>query len=131
MSVLKRTIFFVLAGILVLAQGLQAEVGKYRQEGLYEEDNPATKLGRGITNVILSPGEYVVQTAKFMGTNDPVTAYGAGFAMGTWKMLERIGGGLYEIVTFPFPFPKKKYRPLMDPPTTAAALQDSEILQTN
>lgn len=130
MNVFKRTFFFVLAGVLMLAQGLHAEVSHYAEEGLYVEDNPATKLGRGITNVVLSPGEYVVQTAKLMGTNDPLTAYFGGFVQGTCKMVERIGGGLYEIVTFPIPLPKK-YRPLMDPPTTAAALQDSGVLKAN
>ncbi|MFH1799898.1 MAG: exosortase system-associated protein, TIGR04073 family [Candidatus Omnitrophota bacterium] len=130
MSALKKTIFFVLAGFFMLAQGLYAEEGLYAQEGLYVEDNPASKLGRGITNVVLSPGEYVVQTAKLMETHDPLTAYFGGVLQGTCKMVERIGGGIYEIVTFPVPIPKK-YRPLMDPPTTAAALQDSGLLKAN
>lgn len=130
MSIYKRIIFFVLVGSFVLAQGLHAEEGLYAQEGLYVEDNPASKLGRGITNVVLSPGEYFVQTAKLMETHDPLTAYFGGVLQGTCKMVERIGGGIYEIVTFPVPIPKK-YRPLMDPPTTAAALQDSGILKAN
>lgn len=130
MSIFKRAMLFLLAGFLVLAQGLHAEEGSYVQEGLYVEDNPASKLGRGIANVVLSPGEYVVQTAKLMETHDPVTAYFGGFLQGTCKMVERIGGGIYEIATFPIPIPKK-YRPLMDPPTTAAALEDSGILKAN
>lgn len=124
MSILKKTVFFLLAGILTLAQGLHAE------ESLYEEDNPASKLGRGIVNVVSSPGEYVVQTAKLMETHDPLTAYCGGIFQGTVRMLERIGGGVYEIATFPIPFPKK-YKPLMDPPTTAAALEDSGALQVH
>lgn len=124
MGISKKTIFFVLAGLLVLAQGLHAG------EPPYVEDNPASKLGRGITNVIFSPGEYIVQTAKLMETHDPVTAYFGGVAQGTYRMLERIGGGIYEIVTFPIPVPKK-YKPLMDPPTTIAAIQDSGILKAN
>jgi len=129
-SISKKVIFFFLAGFFVLAQGLHAEEGLYAQEGLYVEDNPASKLGRGITNVVLSPGEYVVQTAKLMEVHDPLTAYFGGVLQGTCKMIERIGGGIYEIATFPVPIPKK-YRPLMDPPTTAAALQDSGILKAN
>jgi putative exosortase-associated protein (TIGR04073 family) len=65
-----------------------------------------------------------------METHDPLTAYCGGFFQGTWRMFERIGGGLYEIVTFPIPAPKK-YRPLMDPPTTVAAIQDTGILHAN
>jgi putative exosortase-associated protein (TIGR04073 family) len=125
-----KTAFFTLAGFFMLAQGLYAEEGLYAQEGLYVEDNPASKLGRGITNVVLSPGEYVVQTAKLMETHDPLTSYFGGILQGTCKMVERIGGGIYEIATFPVPIPKK-YRPLMDPPTTAAALEDSGILKAN
>ncbi len=119
-----------MAGFFVLAQGLHAEGSKYTQEGLYVEDNPASKLGRGFANVVLSPAEYVVQTAKLMQSHDPLTAYFGGIFQGTCKMVERIGGGIYEIVTFPVPIPKK-YRPLMDPPTTAAALQDSGMLRAN
>ena len=129
-SIFKKTTFFVLACFFVLAQGLQAEEGINAQQGLYVEDNPASKLGRGITNVILSPGEYFVQTAKLMESHDPLTAYFGGLLQGTCKMVERIGGGIYEIATFPIPIPKK-YRPLMDPPTTAAALQDSGMLKAN
>jgi putative exosortase-associated protein (TIGR04073 family) len=129
-SIFKKTIFFILAGFFVLAQGLHAEGSKYTQEGLYVEDNPASKLGRGFANVVLSPAEYVVQTAKLMQSHDPLTAYFGGIFQGTCKMVERIGGGIYEIVTFPVPIPKK-YRPLMDPPTTAAALQDSGMLRAN
>jgi putative exosortase-associated protein (TIGR04073 family) len=124
MNILKKAAFFVLAGFLMLVQGLHAE------EGLYEEDNPASKLGRGIVNVVSSPGEYVVQTAKLMENHDPLTAYCGGIFQGTWRMLERIGGGVYEIATFPIPFPKK-YKPLMDPPTTVVALQDTRVLQAN
>ncbi|MFH1208413.1 MAG: exosortase system-associated protein, TIGR04073 family [Candidatus Omnitrophota bacterium] len=114
----------------MLTQGLHAEENEDIQQGLYVEDNPASKLGRGFANVILSPGEYFVQTAKLMQTHDPVTAYFGGILQGTCKMVERIGGGIYEIATFPVPIPKK-YRPLMDPPTTAAALQDSGMLKAN
>ena len=124
MNISKKAVFFVLAGLLVLAQGLHAG------EAFYEDDNPASKLGRGIVNVISSPGEYLLQTQKLMETHDPLTAYFGGVLQGTCKMVERIGGGFYEIVTFPVPFPQK-YKPLMDPPTTVAALQDSGMLQAN
>jgi len=129
-SILKKTSWLVLAGLLALAQGLHAEEGIYAQEGLYREDNPASKLGRGITNVVLSPGEYFIQTQKLMETHDPLTAYFGGVLQGTCKMIERIGGGVYEIATFPVPIPKK-YRPLMDPPTVAQALDDSGMLKAN
>ena len=124
MSILKKSVLFVLAGMLILAQGLRAD------EPPYAEDNPASKLGRGIVNVISSPGEYVLQTKKLMETNDPRTAYFGGILQGTCHMIKRIGGGIYEVVTFPIPIPKK-YKPLMDPPTTFAGIQDSGLLQAN
>lgn len=124
MGISKKAVIFLSAGLLVLAQGLHAK------EPLYAEDNPASKLGRGVTNVVFSPGEYIVQTAKLMENHDPVTAYFGGIFQGTWRMAERIGGGIYEIVTFPIPVPKK-YRPLMDPPTTVEAIQDKQLLKAN
>jgi len=120
----KKVVVFVFVGLLVLAQGLHAK------EPLYTEDNPASKLGRGVTNVVFSPGEYIVQTAKLMENHDPVTAYFGGIFQGAWHMVERIGGGIYEIVTFPVPVPKK-YESLMDPPTTVAALQEKDLLKAN
>lgn len=118
MRILKKKIFFfILANLLVLAPAFGAE------------ENPATKLGRGIVNVIASPCEYVVQTNKLMEKHDPLTAYFAGAFQGTSRMFQRIGGGIYEIVTFPLPLPKK-YEPLMDPPTVVDALDDSGVLDT-
>ena len=96
----------------------------------YEDDNPATKLGRGLTNIITSPGEYVVQTQKLTESHDSFTAYAGGIFQGTAKMLQRIVVGAYEVVTFPVPLPKK-YRPVLDPPTTYAALEDSGLLSPN
>ncbi len=118
MSMPTKTLFFFLIGFSALAHGL------------YAEDNPATKLGRGIVNVVASPGEYAVQTAKLMKDHDPLTAYLGGVFQGTTRMLQRIGAGVYEVVTFPVPLPKK-YKPLMDPPTTVDALQDSRILESH
>ena len=90
---------------------------------LYAEDSAATKFGRGICNVVASPGEYVVQTAKLMKTNDPVTAYFGGIAQGTCWMLGRIGVGIYDLVTFPVPLPKH-YKPIMNPPTVMDGLKE-------
>lgn len=124
MRILNKTALFALAGVFLLAQNLQAD------DVFYVNENPATKFGRGLVNVIASPGEYIVQTAKLMETHDPFTAYFGGILQGTWRMVERIGGGVYELVTFPIPLPRK-YEPLMDPPTTVDALNDSRVFQPN
>jgi len=78
----------------------------------YAADNPGSKLGRGLTNIVASPLEYVVQTAALAKDHDSLTAIFGGLANGTWFMLQRIGVGHYEVVTFPVPVPSH-YGPVL------------------
>jgi len=88
----------------------------------YAKDDPFMKLARGIVNLATSPGEYILQTVTLMKDHDPLTAYCGGFLKGTYRTLERIGVGVYDIVTFPVPVPKG-YRPVIEPPTVMDALE--------
>lgn len=115
MGLLKKSLTFLFFGFFLFGPGLCAG------------DSPASKFGRGLCNVAVSPGEYVVQTAKLMKDHDPVTAYFGGLAQGTCWMLGRIGIGLYELVTFPVPVPQG-YKPVMDPPTVVDSLKSSGVL---
>lgn len=104
MEALKKMLVLFLMGCVFLAQGL------------YAQDDPGIKLGRGLTNIVASPGEYYVQTAKTSCDRDPMTRLFVGFFKGTWVMAERIGVGLYDVLTFPVPFPAG-YQPVIQPPT--------------
>ena len=78
--------------------------------------NPASKLGQGVSNIVLSPIE-LVNGIKIVGASaDPVTGVVGGLLAGTVLLGRRILVGAYEVVTFPIPFPSD-YEPVLDPPT--------------
>lgn len=103
---------FILTGCVIMTQGLYAE-----------GNDPGIKLGRGLTNILASPGEYYVQTARIAADRDPMTRLLAGMAKGTWVMAQRIGVGVYDMLTFVVPYPAD-YRPVMQPPTVVEAIQE-------
>ncbi len=79
-------------------------------------DGPFQKLGRGFTNILTSPLEYVAQTVDLAEDNHYMVAVFGGIFKGTVFMVARILTGAYDIVTFPVPLPKH-YEPLMRPET--------------
>ncbi len=104
MEVFRKILVLVLIGITFMAQGL------------YAKDDPGIKLGRGLTNIVASPGEYYVQTSKISSDRDPMARLFSGFFKGTCAMVGRIGVGVYDVLTFPIPFPSG-YQPVVQPPT--------------
>ncbi len=93
---------------------------------LYAADDPATKFSRGIVNIVTSPGEYFVQITKLCERHDPMTALLGGLFHGTYRMAERIGVGIYDILTFPVPIPED-YKPLIEPPTVLDDIEHVNI----
>ena len=81
------------------------------------EDNAFTKFGRGMANLVTSPGELYTQPLLLSKDNDAATAIFGGLLKGTAMFLAREGAGIYEVLTFPFPMPKG-YRPIIEPATT-------------
>jgi len=78
-------------------------------------DDALKKLGRGIANVGTCPLELFLQASNVNKTDGPVAGftYGIlkGFAMTGW----RLAVGVYEIISFPVPFPKD-YAPIIKDP---------------
>ncbi len=110
MKKFKKILLIVLTGSLLGASAV------------YAGDNPGSKLGRGLTNVVTSPLEYILQTVKLAKDHDGATAVFGGWANGTWFMIQRVCVGVYEIVTFPVPLPAK-YGPVLDPDTSWTGFQ--------
>jgi putative exosortase-associated protein (TIGR04073 family) len=81
------------------------------------DENAFTKFGRGMANIVTSPGELYTQPLLLSKDHDPATAVFGGILKGTAVFLARELVGLYEVITFPVPVPKG-YRPLIQPPTT-------------
>ena len=86
------------------------------------DNGPAVKLGRGLTNVVMGPTEMVTQVKEMGKKENAFTALFGGFFKGVGMFLVREVTGIYEIITFPIPIPRG-YRPLTDPgrvPETAS-----------
>ncbi len=78
-------------------------------------DGPLKKLGRGICNFATFPFEMFLQPSRVNNTDGPAAALSWGILKGVGMSFERLGVGLYEILTFPIPVPKD-YAPIMTDP---------------
>ena len=76
-----------------------------------------SKLGRGITNVIEGPFELYAQTVLMPSGTDAVYTVIGGITRGISMVVVRELVGIYDIVTFPIPYPQD-YKPLIQPATT-------------
>jgi putative exosortase-associated protein (TIGR04073 family) len=75
---------------------------------------PAHKFGRGLSNLALGVMEVPAQIVKEDRANGPLYAASIGFARGMGFFLTRSLVGVFEVVTFPAPFPRG-YRALWKP----------------
>ena len=76
--------------------------------------NQERKLGRGINNTmeLTRWGEYRKTMEMTALDYEPDYAYTTGAIKGVNRSVGRIGLGLYEVITFPFPTPGHGYDPL-------------------
>ena len=77
---------------------------------------PFVKFGRGLTNLITSPGEVVYQSFDLAKTNNIWIAWIGGVPKGLLYFPFRAAVGIHDTVTFPIPFPNH-YGPLVKPET--------------
>ena len=82
----------------------------------YAAPGPFTKLGRGLTNIVTSPGELIYQPAQLSEDNNLWIAWLGGFPKGLVFIPIRILVGVYDVVTFPIPYPNH-YGPILRPET--------------
>ncbi|MBI4974295.1 MAG: exosortase system-associated protein, TIGR04073 family [Candidatus Omnitrophica bacterium] len=78
-------------------------------------DTALKKLGRGFCNVITSPLEIPEQTQRVNNSDGPMAAVTYGFLKGIIMTGVRAVVGVYEIATFPIPFPRQ-YKPILKNP---------------
>lgn len=92
-------------------------------EGAFES-GPMDKLGRGIANVAFSPLELLIRPYDVTNEQGEIAGLTTGVIEGVVFTVCRIGVGVTDIVTFPFPWPGHKddpndigagYGPLMRP----------------
>ncbi len=68
--------------------------------------DPIHKMGRGVVNLITGWVEVPKQMHRGRTDENPFKGFGGGLVRGAGLGLLRMGYGLYEMVSFPFPYPK-------------------------
>ena len=76
---------------------------------------PVEKLGRGLANVATSPFEVTKGMGDVSAEKGPFAGLTWGLLEGTVNLVKRAVVGVYEIGTFPVPFPKD-YEPILEDP---------------
>lgn len=83
----------------------------------FDINKAGVKFARGLTNILTCPGEYFYQIPESAKqTPDYMTAFFVDLGRGTGFMLLRLGAGVYDVLTAPFPG-KSDYKPIMQPET--------------
>jgi len=78
-------------------------------------DDALKKLGRGLCNIVTFPFELVAQPSYVNNTDGPMAASTWGVVKGIGMSVVRAAVGVYEVATFPIPFPKE-YKPILTSP---------------
>lgn len=71
---------------------------------------PTTKLGRGISNILFGIGELPDTMIKINQRQGNAAAFSTGIVKGTTRSIVRIGAGIYDFLTFPFPTTRGSFR---------------------
>ncbi len=98
----KSIIFVTILAILFLS-------------GTAYADNALKKLGRGIANVLTCPFEIIHRIGEANEESGPLAAFTWGVLDGLWRTGVRGVVGVYEVATFPLPWPGA-YGPIVDDP---------------
>jgi putative exosortase-associated protein (TIGR04073 family) len=79
---------------------------------------PTRKLSRGVANILFSFSEVIQTPSEINDREGNAAAWTYGPIRGFGRFFFRVGMGVYEVATFPFPLAKASYRPpyKLDPP---------------
>jgi putative exosortase-associated protein (TIGR04073 family) len=101
-----KAVVSLLAAAAVTVTGL-ADI----QQPPASDYGPTRKLGRGLGNVLWGPTELFDSMAAVNYAEGNSAAWSYGIVRGVGRSFARLGYGIYEMVTFPFPTVKGSYRP--------------------
>lgn len=76
------------------------------------DQGPTRKLGRGFSNLICGITDWQ-QTIATVNETEGNQAIPYGIIKGGGRFFARVGSGLFDIATFPFPLTKGKYTPIL------------------
>ena len=105
-NTMKRAIY-----TLLFAAGLLGTAMADIQAPPAAESTPSRKLGRALSNLLYSAEEIPVQMIRWNSEDGNYAGFSVGLVDGTSRMLQRMGYGLYELVTFWAPTYKCTYKP--------------------
>ena len=72
---------------------------------------PTRKLGRGLANLAFGATEITSSACEMNEREGNAAAFTYGVLKGVGRVVARVGYGVYEVVTFPFPTTRSSYRP--------------------
>lgn len=104
MKTLLCSLLLTLCAVATMSADIQAPPSS--------NQGPTRKLGRGFSNVIGAVTEWQ-QTIAVTNDIDGNAAIPYGFIKGAGRFGARVGTGLFDIFTFPFPLNKGKYTPVL------------------
>ena len=93
----------------VLASTAMADI----QDPPMNDHNATRKLGRAWANILYASAEIPQTMQRVTELEGDSAGASYGFTKGLGRMLVRMGAGVYELVTHPFPVYKRSYRPVL------------------
>ena len=111
---MKRSSKILIAILVLLAFSLPLMAAEVEIQG---EGTPQRKLQRGFLNVALSPIEISHELSKEVRNDTFPPSWVAGLGRGSIYAVGRALVGVYEMVTFPLPYPAN-YKPVLQPEFT-------------
>ena len=108
---MKRSSKILIAILVLLAFSLPLMAAEVEIQG---EGTPQRKLQRGFLNVALSPIEISNELSKEVRNDTFPPSWVAGLGRGSIYAVGRALVGIYEMVTFPLPYPAN-YKPVLSP----------------
>ena len=81
------------------------------QDPPMNDQGPTRKLGRGLANITFAGVEISKNICEINDREGNAAAGRYGLVKGVGRFFARMGYGVYEVVTFPFPTTQSSYRP--------------------
>jgi len=103
-----KTLLISLTAALLASQTI-ADI----QDPPLNDYKPARKLGRGLANIMYSSAEIGTTMVRVNDLEGNSAAWSYGVVKGINRMMMRIGVGVYEVATYPFPTHRMSYRPVL------------------
>lgn len=104
---MKKRITLLAFGAIILGSIAYGDI----QSSPGAQWNWSRKLSRSLANLAYGSAEYPITWQKVNNSDGANAAFAQGAVDGTARTVIRVGYGLFEFVTFPFPAYKAGYRP--------------------